>query len=61
MFFNVSKSKPKESDTAIGVSVESTSNIINVTIPRELRGASEILVFLSPQPVQSTTISVVFT
>ncbi len=35
----------------------SDADVVKVTIPRELRGSSEILVFLSPQPIsgESTT------
>ena len=48
--FDVIKHKPKEAGSS--VSADSASDAIGVTIPRELRGRSEVLVFLSPEPVR---------
>ena len=60
--FDVVKCRPKDgasSSAAAGQqqngaakTAELAVEVITVTIPRELRGRSEILVFLSPQPVQ---------
>ena len=47
VFFEVTKAKVTDSK-----SVDSAADVINVTIPREWRGSSEILVFLTPKPVQ---------
>ena len=49
--FDVTKAKIQESKSADSAS--SAADAISVTIPREYRGNSEILVFLSPQPIQS--------
>ena len=46
--FDVCKRKPNEET----VSADSAKDVISITIPREWRGSSEILVFLSLQPVQ---------
>ena len=42
-----------------GASADSAATI-SVTIPREFRGKSEVLVFLSPEPVQGTVLAFYF-
>ena len=49
--FDVTKSRPR-GDGEATAPANSDTDVISVTIPRELRGRSEVLVFLSPQPVQ---------
>lgn len=48
--FDVTKHKPSEAGT--GTPADSATDVIAVTIPREWRGRSEVLVFLSPEPVR---------
>ena len=46
--FDVTKSTPRDTET----SSKAAADVISVAVPRELRGRSEVLVFISPQPVQ---------
>lgn len=52
--FDVTKTRLKDPETVSEPSSDATTDAISVTIPRELRGNSEILIFLSPEPVRGT-------
>ena len=57
--FEVKKSTGMESSSPVGaagqpVSEEQGKEILSITIFRELRGSSEVVIFLSPSPVRGT-------
>lgn len=60
MSFDLTKYRPDAGSRTSAA--DSATDVVSVTIPRELRGRSEVLVFLSPEPVQgqcSVTVSII--